>query len=241
MGLRKAMMSKAAGAAATKAAPMAGPLVGRQLLSKAIDGFPGFPGAREVARKQLEKTRDVESAIKGVQDLHIRLAGVQGFVTTFGGIPALAVTLPANMTALGLLLVRQAAAIAHLRGHDLNEPRVQLAVLMAALGQDEVQTAVDKHLLPGRPYDVANSVGPLADDLYERISRLTISALTSRVTGKRAALVVTRRIPIIGGGVGGAVDAFTIHNFGKYADAEFPPKVSFEIDEARPDDDQPPA
>ena len=151
MGIRRTMMSKAAGVAATKAAPMAGPLVGRQLLSKSIDGFPGFPGAREVARKQLERTRDVETAVKGVLDQHVRLAGAQGFVANLGGVAAIFVTIPANIAGLGLLLVRQAAAVAHLRGHDLNDPRVRLAVFMASLGKDEVDAAIDKHLLPGRP------------------------------------------------------------------------------------------
>ncbi len=238
MGIRRTMMSKAAGVAATKAAPMAGPLVGRQLLSRSIDGFPGFPGAREVARKQLERTRDVEGAVKGVLDQHVRLAGAQGFVANLGGVAAIFVTIPANIAGLGLLLVRQAAAVAHLRGHDLNDPRVQLAVFMASLGKDEVDSAIDKHLLPGRPSEVANGVGPVADDLFERISKLAVTHLTGRVTGKRAALVVTRRIPIVGGGVGGAIDAVTVYNFGKYASAEFAPKVSVEIDEAGPVDDR---
>ena len=69
-------------------------------LSKAIDGFPGFPGSREIARKHLARTQDVDAAVKAVIDQHVRLAGAQGFVTNLGGVVTLAISIPTNSSAL---------------------------------------------------------------------------------------------------------------------------------------------
>src|SRR5215207_7917528 len=116
MGLRRTLTSKVAGTAAAAAAPAAAPLVAKQFLDRAIDGFPGFPGAREVARKHLARTHDIEQSVRAVIEQHVRLAGAQGFVNNLGGLAALPVTIPANIVGLALLYVRLAAALPYLRG-----------------------------------------------------------------------------------------------------------------------------
>lgn len=60
----------------------------------------------------------MERAIRDVIEQHVRLAGVQGFVTNVGGVVTMPVTVPANMAGIAVLHLRMAATIAHLRGHD---------------------------------------------------------------------------------------------------------------------------
>jgi EcsC protein family len=230
MGLRSTLTSKVAGTAAAAAAPVAAPVVAQQFLDKAIDGFPGFPNAREVARKQLMRTHDIEHAVRRVIEQHVRLAGAQGFINNLGGLAALPVTIPANIVGLALLHVRMAAAIAYLRGHELADPRVRAACLMVLLGEDGVAEGRKNKLLPGTPYEVATGLGPIPEGLLDQISKLAATTVTSRVTGKRAALVVTKNIPLIGGGVGGAVDAYTMYASGRFASREFPARIRVEID-----------
>jgi hypothetical protein len=230
MGLRSTLTSKVAGTAAAAAAPVAAPVVAKQFLDKAIDGFPGFPSAREVARKHLARTHDIEQAVRRVIEQHVRLAGAQGFINNLGGLAALPVTLPANIVGLALLHVRMAGAIAHLRGHELADPRVRAACLMVLLGEDGVAEAKKQKLVPGTPYEVATGLGPVPEGLLDQVSKLAATAVTSRVTGKRAALAVTRHIPLVGGGVGGAVDAYTLYAAGRFASREFPSRIRVEID-----------
>lgn len=234
MGLTRTLSTKAAGAAATAAAPVAAPLLSRQLLDRGIAGFPGFPGARELAGKQLAKHGTVDQAIRGLIEQHVRLAGAQGFVTNLGGLVLLPVTMPANITGLALLHVRLAAAIAHLRGHDLDAPHVRAATLMAVLGESGVEEAVQKRLLPSGPYEILQTTGPLPDGLLDKVSRLVVTNLTERVTGKRAALILAKRVPLLGGGIGGAVDAYTLYAAGRYADREFPPHVRVSVAQGPP-------
>ena len=68
----------------------------------------------------------------------MRYAGAQGFVTNLGGLVTAAVTIPANITGLALIECRMIAGIAHLRGYDLDDPRVRNAILVCMLGEDEV-------------------------------------------------------------------------------------------------------
>lgn len=223
MGLRHTVTRAAVNAATRRATPAAAAEAVRRFLGRAIDGFGTFQGAREVARKQLERTRDVDLAVKEVIEQHVRLAGAQGFVTNVGGIITMPVALPANLAGLAALQVRAAAAIAHLRGYDITEPRVRAASLMIVLGHDDVKKAIKSRRLAGTPHEVATGIVPMSADALNELTALVGSSLVGRVGGKHATLALTRRIPVLGGAVSAGVDAFSTYVAGRYADREFPP------------------
>ena len=119
-------------------------------LQRALDGVGPLPPAAEAADKQLaEQGGDIERAVHEVIENHVRYAGAQGFVTNLGGLATLAVALPANLVGLTLLQCRMVAGIAHLRGYDLDDPRVHNAVLACILGEDKVQSADPQEDDPG--------------------------------------------------------------------------------------------
>src|SRR5690606_33829598 len=98
-----------------------------------------------------------EKAIRNVVDNHVRLSGIQGFVTNIGGLATAAVALPTNVVGLAVLQCRMVAGIAHLRGHDLDDPRVRNAVLATMLSEEGVQELVKKKKLPGSPITLATA------------------------------------------------------------------------------------
>ena len=228
MSFRRTVTNMAGNAAARRAAPAIAARGVRQFLDKAIDGFPGFPGAREVARRYLARRRDVDLAIRDVLDQHVRLAGAQGFVANVGGVAVMAIAIPANLAGVGLLQVRMVAAIQHLRGYDVNDSRVRTAALMTLLGEDDVKAAIKGGEFPGHPHDVAVAAGDTDPRLLERVGSEVTQALVTRVGGKHATLTVTKRIPVLGGVVSAGVDAFSTYTIGRYADREFPPHVMIE-------------
>jgi uncharacterized protein (DUF697 family) len=228
MSFRRTVTNMAGNAAARRAAPAIAARGVRQFLDKAIDGFPGFPGAREVARRHLARRRDVDLAIRDVLDQHVRLAGAQGFVANVGGVAVMAIAIPANLAGVGLLQVRMVAAIQHLRGYDVNDSRVRTAALMTLLGEDDVKAAIKRGEFPGHPHDVAVAAGDTDQRLLERVGSEVTQALVTRVGGKHATLAVTKRIPVLGGVVSAGVDAFSTYTIGRYADREFPPHVMIE-------------
>lgn len=197
----------------------------REALHRAIHGIGPLPTAAAAAEKQLrEQSGHVERAVHEVIENHVRYAGAQGFVTNLGGLVTATVTIPANITGLALIQCRMIAAIAHLRGYDLADPRVKNAILICILGEDSVNDMVKSKKLPAPPMALATA--PAHDpDLDKIISSEVASDLISKVAGKRLAITVGRRVPIVGGVVGMGVDGFATWQIGRYADRELLPRA----------------
>lgn len=198
----------------------------RQALDRAINGVGPLPPAADAADKQLTEQRgDVDKAIHEVIENHVRYAGAQGFVTNLGGLVTAAFTIPTNITGLTLIQCRMIAGIAHLRGYDLDDPRVRNAILVSILGEDAVNDLVKKKKLPAPPMALATA--PRHDvRLDEVISAEVASDLISRVAGKRLATTVGRRVPVVGGLVGAGADGFGTWKIGRYADRELLPRAA---------------
>ncbi|HYI56994.1 MAG TPA: EcsC family protein [Microlunatus sp.] len=192
----------------------------RQVLELAIDGTSRLPGAKHSAAKHLQRHGGAsDSAIDAVIDFHVRLAGAQGFVTNLGGLAALPVTMPANLAGVAVVQTRMVAAMAHLRGYDLDDNRVRTALIMCLLGGEQVAKRIVTGKLPTSPLAIATA--PMFDPhLDQRVSEEVLTDLIQRVGGKNLALSVTRRVPILGGGVGAVMDGIATHQIGKYVKSE---------------------
>ena len=224
--------SKAAGAVSKQLAPrlvVAAPGLTssfvREALHRAIVGVGPLPPAAKAAEVQLrEQKGDVEKAVHELIENHVRYAGAQGFLTNVGGLVTVALTIPTNITGLALIQCRMIAGIAHLRGYDLDDPRVRNAILTTMIGEDVVNALVRKRKLPAPPMALATA--PLHDpDLDTIISAEVAAELVTKVAGKRLAITVGRRIPIAGGFIGLGADAYATWKIGRYADRELLPRA----------------
>jgi hypothetical protein len=195
-----------------------------QTVHRAIHGVGPLPPAAAAAEKQrAEQDGDVDKAINELIENHASMAAAQGFVANVGGIATAAATIPLNITGLALLQCRLVAAIAHLRGYDLANPRVRNAILLTILGQDTIRGLVKDKKIPGTPMVVATA--PAHDpDLDKIVAAEVTSAIVGRVIGKRAAGTVLRRVPLAGGVWGGSADAYATWQIGKYAARELRPR-----------------
>jgi len=134
------------------------------------------------------------------------------------------VTIPANLAGLALVQARMVAGIAHLRGYDLDDPRVRDAILVTLLGEEKVNRQVKKHKLPAPPMAIATA--PVHDPDLDRIVAAEVtSELLTRVAGKRLVTTVGRKVPIVGGVVGAGVDGWDTYRIGRYAARELLPRA----------------
>jgi hypothetical protein len=197
----------------------------REALQRAIHGAGPLPAAAAAADKQLaEQQGDVKRAVHEVIDTHVRYAGAQGLLTGLGGVVTAAVTIPANITGLALIQARMIAGIAHLRGYDLEDPRVRNAILACMLGGDAVDKLVEDRKLPAPPMAIATA--PVHDPQLDRVlSAEVTSELITRVAGKRLAITIARRTPVIGGAFGMGADGYATWRIGRYADRELRPRA----------------
>ena len=196
-----------------------------QALERAIRGVGPLDGAATAADKQLEQHEgDVDRAVKDLIENHVRMAGAQGLLTNIGGLVTMAVTVPTNITGLALIQCRMVAAIAHLRGYDLDDRRTRNAILASLLGEERMLSLIKKKKLPGTPMALATA--PVHDPHLDSIMANEVAAeLVTKVAGKRIATTVGRRVPIVGGLVGAGTDGYATWAIGRYVEREFLPRT----------------
>jgi hypothetical protein len=214
------ILARGIGPVAAGMAPAAAGGMLRRVLEIAIDGVGKVPSAKHVAGRALERRGgSVDEAIDAIVDSHVRLASAQGFVTNLGGLVLLPVAIPANLAGVAVIQVRMVSAIAHLRGYDLNDDRVRTALVMCLLGGEQVARHILDGKLPTSPMAVATA--PMFDpELDRKVAEEVVGDLMTRIGGKNLALVVTKRVPVVGGGIAAVVDGFSTHQIGKYAKGE---------------------
>lgn len=192
-----------------------------QLLDLAIKGKGKFPGAKHAAKQLLLRHNDSEAAINSLITSHIALAGGQGFATNWGGFLVSLVTIPANLTAAAFVQARVVAGIAHLRGYELDDPRVRTAILMVMLGPGGNADLLRRGVLPSSAVSVATA--PVFDARLDgQVSKALLDRAMNAVTGKRVGVWVGKRIPFVGGGVGAAVDGWSTRSIAIFALEQFP-------------------
>lgn len=192
----------------------------RSLLEIAINGSGVLPGAKSAAAKHLVKAGSAEDALESLVVSHAGLAVAQGFVTNIGGIATIAVGLPVNIAGLAVIQTRLVASIAHLRGYDVDSRRVRTSLILTLLGADGVNRLMRLGTLPTTPLAIATA--PVFDPSLDRlVSEKVFAALAGRIGGRNAAVLFARRIPLLGGGVSGAMDGVSTIEIGAYAREQF--------------------
>ncbi|GAB2490583.1 hypothetical protein GCM10027030_25880 [Luteococcus sediminum] len=207
-------------AQAPQLAPGASAMVLRKALDLAIDGAGRIPGAKATAAAALQKQGAVEPAVNMIVKQHVAMAGAQGFVTNLGGLATLAVSIPANVTGVAIVQCRMVAAIAHLRGYDIEDPRVRSAILMCLLGENLAQEAVQRQELPSSALAIATA--PVHDPaLDSTIAEKVLGSLMGQVGGKRVSLLAGKKIPGVGGAIGAGTDGWATWGTGSFARKQF--------------------
>lgn len=208
----------------TQAAPTLTSQFVHSALDRAIRGAGKLEGAATAADKALAAAAgDENKAVRDLIEKHVRYAGAQGFLTNIGGLVTMTVTIPANIAGLALIQCRLVAAVAHLRGYDLEDPRTRDGILVALLGEERLLAQIRAKKIPGTPMAIATA--PVHDPHLDTLVANEVAAeLLTKVAGKKLATTVGRRVPVVGGMVGAGSDGFSTWKLGRYVDREFLPR-----------------
>lgn len=200
-------------------------LVGRLvqvLLDAGIDGLGPLHSAREVAARAQRDSRTLEGAVSRVIRSHVVKGGVGGFVTGVGGFVTMPVALPANVVEFYVGATRMVAAIAALRGYDVDDPQVRTAVLLTLVGSDADEVLKRTGLMKGS----GRVVGLVGQQLPPAALLMLNKAIAFRImrgVGEKAFARLGRAIPLAGGIVGSGVDVWMMRRIADHAAGEFPP------------------
>lgn len=190
------------------------------LLRRGINGVGPFKGAAEIAEEHLRDSRDPEQAIRRLIRTHVRLAATSGFATSFGGFTAMPVTLPAGVTGLYVIGTRLSAAIAHVRGYDIESDEVRSAVMVTLLGSAGAEALKKAGVEVGKR-TATEALRNLPGRVLLEINKKVGYRLLTRF-GEGGVFTLGKGIPLVGGAVGAGMDGAACRSIGAYARAAFP-------------------
>ncbi|NVI89224.1 EcsC family protein [Actinomadura sp. BRA 177] len=195
------------------------------------DGVGPLTGSRAYAEARAESFGDPEKAARRIINETTAMVGTAGFVTGLGGLIALPVTLPANITGQAVLNARMVGAIAHLRGWDLRDEIVRNAILITVAGGSP------NAVLSGFGVKVSQKLAETAIkkipiDVLRAINKKVGFMLVAKYGTKRSMITLTKLVPGVGGVVGGTVDAAFTRVVARVAKKAFPPLGLDDAEEA---------
>jgi uncharacterized tellurite resistance protein B-like protein len=183
---------------------------------KSINGVPGTSSAIELAEsymnKDLQKSEMVESLVKW----QITKSATSGFVTGLGGLPTLAIAVPANFASVIFIQLRMIGAIAHIGGFDIKDDKVRTFAYLCLTGNALNTIVKDLSIEIGTKVttNIINKsiTGPVLTKINQAVGFRLITKF-----GTKGALNLGKMVPVLGGVIGGSFDGVATGVIGKKA------------------------
>ena len=186
---------------------------------KANGNIPGLGSSSDMAKKYLDKYGNVNTAINHLVNWQITSSATTGFVTSFGGLPTMAVTLPANIAGVMGIQLRMIGAIAELGGYHENTEEKKTGMYLCLLGS-QAGNVLSKTAGQFAVKFTTASLKKLPGEVLKKINKAVGFRLFTKF-GKTGVVNLHKMIPVLGGVVGGSVDALSTYSIAKAAKALF--------------------
>jgi hypothetical protein len=190
-----------------------------RLIDFGIGGAGILPSAERLAANYLSKSANIDEAIDSLIRWQKACAGSTGFVTSLGGFALMPVTLPASLAASYVLAVNTVAAIACLRGYDVQSHQVRTAVLLCLMGSEAERLLKSVGIQIGEK-TVRNLLKSIPGKALREINQKVGFRLLTK-TGEKGVINLSKLIPVFGGLIGGTIDVLFIHSCAKAAKKYF--------------------
>ena len=182
---------------------------------KALNGVAGMKGAADLATDYMAHGGDLEAQVDALIKNQIIKCGTSGFLTSLGGFITLPVALPANVASVIYMQMQMIAAIARMGGYDLHDDRVKTLVIACLCGNEVKEILKQAGIQIGKKL-TERAVQKISSALIVRINRAVGFRLLTKF-GTKGAINLSKAIPVIGGFIGGGVDAYSTKVIGNKA------------------------
>lgn len=190
------------------------------IYEKCLDGIPKVSkSVEELANDYIKKYGRTDKAINKLVRNQLSKNSLNGFVTGFGGFITLPVTLPANMTSVIYVQMRMIAAIATIRGFDLNDDEVQTFVYACLVGTSVTDLFKKSGIQVGNKIAL-NTVKKIPGTVFIKINQKMGFRFITKA-GTKGTINLTKSVPIVGAGVGATFDYTTTWAIAKRAKKVF--------------------
>lgn len=183
---------------------------------KAINGgIPGMDNAIELADNYLKKKGSLEDKVNSLIRWQNTKSATSGFLTGLGGIITLPVSVPANIASVLLVQIRMVAAIAHMGGYNLKDDEVKSFVYLCLAGNGAKEIIKNTGILIGEKL-VISGIKKIPGAVITKINQAVGFRLLTKF-GEKGAINLGKAVPLVGGVIGGTVDAITTNTIGDLA------------------------
>lgn len=189
---------------------------------KSVNGMPGLDSAQDLAESYMKEDATAHQKSNSLIRWQNTKAGTSGFITGLGGIATLPIAIPANITSVLYVQVRMIAAIAHIGGYDIRDDKVKTLVYACLVANSAKDIIKDIGISAGNKIAM-NAVKSISGKTLQEINKKVGFKLFTKF-GKTGVINLGKTIPIIGGIIGGSVDAYTTNTIGNIARDTFTPK-----------------
>lgn len=203
------------------------------IYEKTIWGMAGTGDspATKMAKYYLEKNNnDPEKAARALVTTQKVKTFSTGFVYSLGGIPALPVTLPADLTSALFIEIRMIAAVAIIGGYDPNAKEVRTLIFLCLIWGNIKKWLKSMWIKAGKE-TVKAIIKKMPAKMMVEINKKIWIQLFAKVWAKWAA-GTTKWLPLVGWFIGGWMNAFFTNQVGKKAIAMFVTNTLNETEEA---------
>lgn len=175
------------------------------LYSKSIHGIGKVsPPIEQFAEDYLKKNPDKSKAAKAMLKNQIAKCTTSGFLTGFGGVLTLPVTIPANVGSVLYVQMRMIACTAYMAGYELNSDQVQTFVYACLAGVSVNELAKAAGVKIG--VKMANAaIKKIPGKALVKINQKVGFRLVTKF-GEKGILNLGKMVPGVGAVIGGGLD-----------------------------------
>ena len=167
----------------------------KPLYTQAVRELPFLGTPVAIAARFENAAQDKNKVADHVVEFYLSLCGSAGFACGVPGLAAVPVTLPVNVVSVAFLQLHMCAALATLGGFDIHNPTVREMSIRCLLGDSKATRERDE--LEG-----------VAKRFALKVAERSVRTISEQVL-KNASQVVLRRLPLVGGAIGGTSDIIT--------------------------------
>lgn len=182
---------------------------------KVLNGFPGAKPLDEFANEFKTKTTSLEDNVNSLINWQISKTATTGFIAGLGGLITLPISIPADITTGVYVNMRMIAAIAHLGGYNVKDDKVKTLVYICLTGETLKDTLKDFGINVGVKF-AQNFMNKIPGKLLTKINhRIGFRFVTK--FGTKGSINLIKIVPVVGGIIGGSMNALATKTFGRVA------------------------
>ena len=186
------------------------------IYSKALDGIPQVSqSVDDLVNDYLKKYTSTENAARALVKNQILKCGTSGFITGLGGLITLPVAIPANISSVLYVQMRMIAALAKMGGYDIRSDQVQTMVYICLTGQAVTDVLKDVGIKIGEK-TLEAAIKKIPGSVLTKINQCIGFRLITKF-GEKGAINLGKLVPVVGGVIGGSVDAASTIGISKSA------------------------